>query len=37
MKFKIDIEDEGVGITEENKDKIFIEFGKLDQHANMNF
>ena len=36
MKFKIDIVDEGVGISEEDKDKLFIDFGKLDQHANMN-
>ena len=33
MKFKIDIQDEGVGISEENKEKLFLDFGKLEQHA----
>lgn len=31
---KIQIKDEGIGIAKENLDKLFIDFGKLDQPDN---
>ena len=36
IKFKIEIEDQGTGISEENINKLFIEFGKLEENASMN-
>ena len=30
------IEDNGVGISEENIEKLFKDFNKLDEHKNMN-
>ena len=35
-KFRIDIEDNGAGISEENINKLFIDFGMLEQHRKMN-
>ena len=36
IKFEIDIIDNGVGIKEENLDKLFMNFGMLDEHSKMN-
>ena len=36
IKFAIEIEDQGVGISEENLGKIFVDFMKLDEHAKLN-
>ena len=36
IKFEIRIEDTGVGISPENMDRLFINFGKLDEHDKMN-
>jgi len=33
---KIEIIDSGVGIKKENLEKLFMEFGKLDEHSRMN-
>ena len=33
VKFKIEIKDSGVGIKKENLSKLFMEFGKLDEHS----
>ena len=30
------IEDSGIGIAPENIDKLFVNFGKLDEHEQMN-
>ena len=35
-KFQIKIIDNGVGITPENKGKIFMDFSKLEEHADKN-
>ena len=35
-KFRIDIEDNGAGISEENINRLFIDFGMLEQHRKMN-
>jgi len=32
MKIDIIIEDNGAGISEENMEKLFSEFGKLNEH-----
>ena len=34
MCFKIQIKDEGIGISKENMERLFIDFGKLDQSDN---
>ena len=36
VKFKIEIIDSGMGIKKENLDKLFMEFGKLDEHSKVN-
>ena len=36
VKFKIEIIDSGMGIKKENFDKLFMEFGKLDEHSKVN-
>ena len=36
IKFEIDIIDNGVGIKQENLDKLFMNFGMLDEHSKMN-
>ena len=33
IKFEIRIKDSGVGISEENLSKLFMNFGKLEEHA----
>ena len=35
-KYRIDIKDNGAGISEENLDKLFVDFGMLDQHRKIN-
>ena len=35
-RFAIEIKDTGVGISEENLPKIFMDFMKLDEHSQMN-
>ena len=32
VKFQINVEDTGVGIAQENLDKLFIDFGRLSEH-----
>ena len=36
LKYALEIKDQGVGISKENLGKIFIDFGKLDEHQKMN-
>jgi signal transduction histidine kinase len=36
IKIKIEIEDTGVGIKKENLSKLFMDFGKLDEHSKIN-
>jgi K+-sensing histidine kinase KdpD len=36
VKFKIEIIDSGMGIKKENLEKLFMEFGKLDEHSKVN-
>jgi len=36
IKLKIEIIDTGVGIKEENIDKLFMDFAKLDEHSMIN-
>jgi signal transduction histidine kinase len=36
VKLRIEISDSGVGIKKENLSKLFMEFGKLDEHSKMN-
>ena len=36
MNIDILIEDNGAGISEENMEKLFSEFGKLNEHKQMN-
>ena len=36
IKFAIEIEDEGVGISDNNLDKIFVDFMKVDEHDKIN-
>ena len=36
VRLKIEIIDSGVGIKKENIDKLFMEFGKLDEHSKVN-
>ena len=36
VKFLINIEDTGVGIAQENLDKLFIDFGRLGEHQQIN-
>jgi signal transduction histidine kinase len=36
LKFKVEIVDTGVGISEENLDRLFSNFSKLDEHSQMN-
>ena len=35
-KIKVSVKDTGVGISPENINKLFTEFGKLEQHSNLN-
>ena len=37
IKLQIIIEDNGVGISPENLEKLFTDFNKLDEHKKMNF
>lgn len=36
MKFKMKVIDSGVGISEDNISKLFIDFGKLEEHEEIN-
>lgn len=36
VKFAIEIEDSGVGISNENLGNIFVDFMKLNEHGKMN-
>jgi len=36
VKFALEVEDSGVGISEKNKKNLFIDFGKLEEHEKMN-
>jgi signal transduction histidine kinase len=36
VKFQLIIEDNGVGISEENIDKLFKDYGRLEEHQNIN-
>ena len=36
IKYAIEIQDQGVGISEENKKKLFVDFMKLKEHSKMN-
>jgi signal transduction histidine kinase len=36
VKLRIQITDTGVGIKKENLSKLFMDFGKLDEHSKMN-
>lgn len=36
LKFAIEFQDTGVGISEENQKNLFINFGKLDEHSSIN-
>ena len=36
VKFALEIEDSGVGISPENLKHIFIDFGKLEEHSKIN-
>ena len=36
LKFELRIKDSGVGISPENLSKLFMNFGKLDEHAESN-
>ena len=36
IKFALEIEDSGMGISEENKKNLFIDFGKLNEHSKIN-
>jgi signal transduction histidine kinase len=36
IKIRIDIQDTGVGIKKENLSKLFMDFGKLDEHSKIN-
>lgn len=36
IKIRIDISDTGVGIAKENLPKLFMDFGKLDEHSKIN-
>lgn len=36
IKFAIEIEDSGVGISQQNLKNIFVDFGKLDEHSKIN-
>lgn len=36
IDFELRIIDSGCGISNENIDKLFLNFGKLDEHAKMN-
>jgi signal transduction histidine kinase len=36
IKIKIEISDTGVGIKKENLSKLFMDFGKLDEHSKIN-
>ena len=36
IKFNMIIQDSGIGIAPENLDKLFLNFGKLDEHQHIN-
>jgi len=36
MKFELQFQDFGCGISEEKLDNLFIDFGKLEEHNNIN-
>ena len=36
IKYSIEVEDSGKGISKENLENLFIDFGKLDEHSNIN-
>lgn len=36
IKFNLEISDTGCGIKKENLDKLFMDFGKLDEHSKIN-
>ena len=36
VRFSLEVEDSGLGISPENIKKLFIDFGKLEEHENIN-
>ena len=36
IKIQIEVEDTGVGIKKSNLSKLFMDFGKLDEHSKIN-
>lgn len=36
IKFRLQVVDTGVGIKKENLSKLFLDFGKLDEHSKIN-
>ena len=36
VKFSIEVEDSGKGISQANLQNLFIDFGKLDEHSKIN-
>lgn len=36
IKFSLEVEDQGIGISEQNLGKLFIDFGKLQEHEKIN-
>ena len=36
IKFSLEVEDSGIGISPENIKKLFIDFGKLKEHEKIN-
>ena len=36
IKFAIEFQDTGVGISKANQEKLFVDFGKLDEHSSIN-
>ena len=36
IKFRLEVQDTGVGIKKENLKKLFMDFNRLDEHSKMN-